>query len=343
MPIMICHDQEILDFLSYDNFNDQVCDDHIFNRFPVLRSSSDPDKLAKLRLFFSKLNLNMCLEPQQLWATEKPKLLLHSEKKSKNLELYNQKKFIGVYWWSHAIIARDWFRYAEHDPNLQQKQIKQNFLIYNRAWSGVREYRLKFAELIVKQDLQNQCMMKFNPWDSGQHYQTHVYRNLNFTVDTKLEDYFMLNEHDATASADYVTTDYVNTGIEVVLETLFDDDRWHLTEKILRPIACGQPFMLAATPGALSYLRSYGFQTFSPLINESYDSITDPVARLQAIIAEMRRIADLDLEQRQILFDQLRKIAAHNRGWFFCSEFHHRITSELQQNFAQALTHLQGT
>jgi hypothetical protein len=49
-----------------------------------------------------------------------------------------------------------------------------------------------------------------------------------------------------------------------VAETVFDT-RIHLTEKTLRPIACGHPFILAAGPGSLKYLQTYGFRTFSPL------------------------------------------------------------------------------
>jgi hypothetical protein len=69
-----------------------------------------------------------------------------------------------------------------------------------------------------------------------------------------------------------------------VLETLFDDHRWHLTEKSLRPIACGKPFVLMATPGSLQYLRQYGFKTFDGLIDETYDSIQNPKQRLQAVL-----------------------------------------------------------
>ena len=78
-----------------------------------------------------------------------------------------------------------------------------------------------------------------------------------------------------------------------MLETLFDDTRWHLTEKSLRPSACGKPFMLAATAGSLQYLRSYGFKTFSGLIDESYDLIVEPHLRLQSIAQEMQRISQL--------------------------------------------------
>ena len=57
-------------------------------------------------------------------------LLLHSEKNSNVLEHFEHDDAIGVYWWSHAIIARDWFRYATVDLMLDAvHKIKYDFLI----------------------------------------------------------------------------------------------------------------------------------------------------------------------------------------------------------------------
>jgi hypothetical protein len=257
--------------------------------------------------------------------------------------MYEKSDYIGVYWWSHAMIARDWFRYAEHDIDLSQKQLTSDFLIYNRAWSGTREYRLKFAELIVQKNLKDHCNMRFNPYDDGKHYSQHQHHNSVFQTHTIFENYFELNTYDASASADYVASDYFSTGLEVVLETLFDDDRWHLTEKILRPISCGQPFMLAATAGSLEYLCNYGFKTFAPIIDETYDTIQDPVARLEAITSEMQRIAYLPTQEKQILFDQLHEIAQHNRQWFFSTEFQNSIIQELKNNLKQGRNRLVGS
>jgi hypothetical protein len=58
-------------------------------------------------------------------------LLLHSEQNSYPLTVFEQDDAIGVYWWSHAVIARDWFRYAEVDPVLPcTSSPKYDFLIY---------------------------------------------------------------------------------------------------------------------------------------------------------------------------------------------------------------------
>ena len=267
-------------------------------------------------------------------------LLVHSEKNSKQVNTYFQQGFLPVYYWSHAIIAADWFRYAEHDPVLQYDiaKVTQDFLIYNRAWTGTREYRLSFANQVVQAGLVKQCRTSFAPVDSGLHYSQHEFANPKLSINsTDIETVLPQNIHDSNASADYNNLDYSQTGMEIVLETLFDDLRWHLTEKSLRPIACGKPFMLVATPGSLEYLRSYGFETFGNFIDESYDLETDPVARLNAVIREMSRISSLNSSDKIVLWNQLHQIAARNKQRFFSAEWQASIVHEFVDNMNQAL------
>ena len=267
-------------------------------------------------------------------------LLVHSEKNSKEIDVYFQHGFLPVYYWAHAVIAADWFRYAVHDPVLQYNAaaFAQDFLIYNRAWSGTREYRLAFVDRLVQAGLTKNCRTSFAPEDAGVHYNQHVFANPDLKIDsTNLETVLPSNTHLSDSSADYNNQDYAQTGMEIVLETLFDDDRWHLTEKSLRPIACGKPFVLVATAGSLEYLRSYGFETFGNFINESYDLETDPVARLNAVIQEMSRISALSTADKIVLWDQLHKIAARNKQRFFSAEWQTSVVQEYIDNINQAL------
>jgi hypothetical protein len=96
--------------------------------------------------------------------------------------------------------------------------------------------------------------------------------------------------------------------------------------------------MLAATSGSLEYLRSYGFQTFSGLIDESYDTVTGPVERLQVITNEMRRISKMPKKQKQQLFEKLYQIADYNKKLFFSDLWHNGIVNEFKTNFESALT-----
>ena len=317
---MICHDQEPLnfDYWTQDNF---VC--HSMDKFFESESVATQ---------FAHWHLRSALENRHKAHVFKNTLLCHSELNSKELDKYTQNNFTGVYYWAHALIARDWYRYAQLDNGLKQKNIQSDFLIYNRAWSGTREYRLKFAELLVKSNLHHHCRMGFNENDHG-HYHSHKFINTNMQIKVKnLGEYFFKNDSLPSSSADYCTQDYQQTAIEVVLETLFDDDRLHLTEKSLRPIACGQPFILAATAGSLAYLRSYGFKTFSSVFDESYDIIADPVDRLNAIVNLMNNL--MNSSNRLEMYQQLQAIADFNQQRFFSSDFHQQVVDEFKQNFS---------
>jgi hypothetical protein len=344
LPMVFVHDQEPLNF-----------DQYAWQDLPEIKQTQVPKNPAAESInhimyangpghnmyqhFFEYLNIRMTVSGT--WQNlHDYSILVHSEKNSDNVELYCQKYFLPVYWWCHAVVARDWFRYAEHDSELgiNLNHIKKDFLIYNRAWTGTREYRLKFVELLIENQLLEFSKISFSSIDGKCHYKDHQFKNANFKISRyDFENQIPPNTADSNASADYVAQDYQQTAIEIVLETLFDDNRNHLTEKTLRPIACGRPFILTATVGSLKYLQSYGFQTFSGLIDESYDSITDPLLRLQAITAEMCRISSLPAEQKQQLFEKLYEIADYNKKLFFSTNWQNSIVDEFKNNFKSAV------
>lgn len=323
-PVVICHDQEPLDL---DSYAEEILKNTISLWESKHTTSAPPHVIDFLK---QRQHFGHVLQPINTYDYT---VLLHSEQNSAQVEQC-QNFYVPVYYWSHALIARDWFRYANIDPALSEPNMyTHDFLIYNRAWSGTREYRLKFAELIVNSQLHQHCKMGFFTTDQQVEYRDHQFKNQDLSITNhSLEDYFFNNTASSSSSADYVAADYRSCAIEVVLETLFDDSRIHLTEKILRPIACGQPFILASTPGSLGYLHSYGFQTFGELIDESYDLIKDPVDRLNAIVSVMQHIANMTLEHKTVLFEKMSKITQHNRERFFSAEFQNQVTQEFKHN-----------
>ena len=334
-PQAIFHDQEPLNFnlWTQDNFK------QAWHRYLDTRPTKQhPLCHHPLQVSFHiSLHLRTMVMPVTVYDCI---LLVHSEQNSKEVDTYSQHGFIPVYYWSHALIAADWFRYAKHDPVLQYDStaFTQDFLIYNRAWSGTREYRLTFVDKLVQAGLINNCRTSFAPVDSDLHYSQHQFVNSDLAITrTDLETVLPPNTHNSHASADYNNQDYAQTAMEIVMETLFDDSRLHLTEKTLRPIACGKPFMLVATAGSLEYLRSYGFETFGDHIDESYDLETDPVARLTAVIQEMSRIAAMSSADKIVLWNQLHRIAARNKQRFFSAEWQSRVVQEYVDNMDQAV------
>lgn len=253
--------------------------------------------------------------------------------------VYADHTYEYCYYWCHALLARDWFRFAQHDrlPPRAQSNVAKPFLCYNRSWTGTREYRVKFAEMLVQQELLEPCKTWFSASEDGLHYSQHAYQNPNFRPENhELHRYFQPSDSLASASADYVRDHYVDSAWEVVLETVFDSDHQFLTEKVLRPIACTQPFILAASPGSLQLLHHYGFKTFGEYIDESYDTETDPVARLKAVLDCMRSALSVSARDYQ----QVYRIAQYNHARFFSDQFLQVIVDEYQSNMKTALEKL---
>lgn len=105
----------------------------------------------------------------------------------------------------------------------------------------------------------------------------------------------------------------IDSYFEIVTETYFTDETTlYLTEKTVRPILRFQLFIIVGSPFSLRYLRSRGFQTFAPYIDESYDEITDPVERMSAIMKEIDRLCRLDKKELHDIYCQLWPRVLHN-------------------------------
>lgn len=288
-PTILCYDQEPL---NYDLYTDDV-----------ITSTVNLNKQNNIYIPDNNLRNAHPTSWHKKW------ILLHSELNSLEVKKYEAtEKFATAYWWSHGLISRDWYRYAEYDRALSTQNIsKDKFLVYCRGLDGSRQYRLTFLEMLNRFNLLKYCNL------------TNHQRAIP-----------------STASAEYDSNDFTSSDISVVLETIFESSRIHLTEKTLRPIACGHPFILAAGPGSLEYLKTYGFQSFSPWIDESYDLISDPNERLLKISKEMERIASLDAAQYQTLICECQSIAQYNKQLFFSNKFLNQVTNEMITNVSIA-------
>lgn len=329
---VICNDQEPLEFARYNLTSADICQwwqrrlpQHLW---PILQKQQHKWQIL------SRSNLGAVAQPN---ASDKF-VLLHSERGGRNLELY-QDVAVPAFWWSHALLARDWYRFAGNDMRLKlpyDLNFARDFNIYARSWTGSREYRLTFLSLVKAAKLLGNSHITFDHFDSGNHFSNHVFANKEFFLDTSL-GVIPSSTIMPTASATYDPSDYTQNAIDVVLETIFDQDRIHLTEKVLRPIACGKPFLLMAPRGSLQYLKSYGFETFSGLMDESYDMIDDPVLRMQALIREMQMIVSLSPQKKKQLFAECHDIARRNQKHFFHDDFMYTICDEAKHNVNVAI------
>jgi len=333
IPNIVCHDQEPLDYASH-------IWDHDLERISAWHSSSglgrrDPNTRLKMLLFYIKdpvLSRGLTYLGVNQWVFDWI-ILLHSEINSDDVEKFSHKKFLPVYYWCHAVLAKDWYRFAQHDVRLHQKNIKKTFLVYCRDWTPIREYRLKFLDLLLDANLLDDCEISTQHTNSqGVHLNDYQIQDPRFVVDTARLLSIPDNGAPAASSADYDADDFASTAVSVVLETVVDS-KIHLTEKTLRAIACGHGFVLVAGPESLDYLRRYGFRTFGHVFDESYDTEKDTVKRLEKVIATMQQIKNLSKSQ----WHEINEIAAHNRSRFFSEDFANQVRSELTSNLTPAV------
>jgi hypothetical protein len=350
MPAVIMHDQEPLDWNLYNCPDQYVKLWKERGELPTDFLRDNKNNAADCTVFstefndlkyryLSKFNLKSEVFRKGTILYDQI-ILIHSEKNSIDLEYYQNNEFACVHYWAHAVIARDWYRFAEYDIRLQTDSKSQNtFLIYCRDWGHRREYRLKFLELLIKNNLHHVSQTSIMHVNSdGIHFLDYEVLNPAFKLDNpKLLCQIPTNTFSSASSGDYDCDDFVSTQISIVLETMFDDRRIHLTEKILRPIACGHPFILAAGAGALEYLRSYGFQTFAPWIDESYDQESNSLNRIQKIIWSMQQVQNIQGQDREDFFQEIKSIAEFNKKHFFSNKFSDQVKNELKNNLNLAM------
>ena len=132
-----------------------------------------------------------------------------------------------------------------------------------------------------------------------------VYNKLPLIADT--------DRFDINYALDLNNTLYDTYPVNLVTETLFFTNAIFPTEKIFKPMLHGQIFLLAGAPGFLKKLRSYGFKTFSPYIDETYDDIDDPVERGIALVRTLKAIVKSSEADFAALLLQCQPTIQHNR------------------------------
>lgn len=272
-----------------------------------------------------------------------PKILANSEKSEILKTMCRTHDLLDWYFFYHGFAALDWYRDAIYFTPVPR--VQHAYLSYNHLTRSKRAYRMALTARLHQRDILDRGIISFHgtPEDCQQEIMdaesplSDISRSLiqDHLLDIDLPltaDYANI---DGTASANFGWIEYQTRSralFSVVNETVFFDPKLHLTEKIFQPIVCGRPFLLAAAPGNLAYLRSYGFQTFSDFVDESYDDETDPDKRLDMIANQIHMISKLSLSQLNGMLGEMQPILLHNKNHFF-GDFKQIIIREFVNNF----------
>jgi hypothetical protein len=233
------------------------------------------------------------------------------------------------YYFFHAWACQDWFRGYDKTfliARARDRKPTRTFMSPNRIVAGKRDHRVLFLYNIFKNNLENNhisaprtCQYEgvdisvvaskyCNTYpDIEQVFaQAELPRLFSGETDQPMSSYELGNFAEAEDSLVYVPT-----------ETVYAGRRSHLTEKTFKAIALEMPFVLVAPYGSLSYLREYGFQTFAPYIDETYDLIEDPVARIEAVTRILLELQARSAAARAELWQNLLPRVEHNYDHFY--------------------------
>ena len=283
--------------------------------------------------------------PYMYWFTVDPgKLILMTSEYSDLVNQYTKSQsFYSMYYFFHGFAALDWYRgyYALNYDQPVIKEYQYDYITFNRLIHNDRSYRIYLISKLKEQQLSDRGLISFSVADDNDkswrdeitdpnsklsaHAKKHADQYLG-DVDKLIIDGSKLS---GSVSADIPRN--LDALWHIVTETVFYYNKLHLTEKIFKPIVSKQPFMLLAAPGNLAYLRSYGFKTFDGIIDESYDTIQDNDARIDAVVKQLAWYCGLSAKEKQDVICALEPIIEHNFRHFY-GEFRHIITQELLGN-----------
>jgi len=261
----------------------------------------------------------------------------YTEKLSK---IYNWKVH---YYFYHGWACMDWFRGYDRTfliPRARDRNPTRTFMSPNRIVAGKRDHRVLFLYNVFKHGLEQNhisapriCQYERVDITSIAQKYVNVYQDITDVLtqaqlprlfageeSQEMHSYQLGNFAEAQDSLVYVPT-----------ETVYFGRRLHLTEKTFKAIALEMPFVLVAPAGSLEYLRGYGFQTFAGIFDESYDTETDDIRRIEKVTQLLKDLNNLSVAERQQIHRACLPVVEHNYHHFYRGAFSDLLWEELTQ------------
>jgi len=276
------------------------------------------------------------------------KILANSEWSNIKKQICKDRHILDWYYFYHGFAALDWYRDAQYINT--DHDVVNAFISLNHTITHDRSYRIALLARLINRDIVSRGQTSWHAdlnttmqeIENAHNYLSYRNRVLCCDAFRRCKDLPWRLDNvkiDGNLSAHFGHGEYrlwQRSLLHVVNETVFYQSKLHLTEKIFKPIVAQRPFILVAASGNLAYIRSYGFQTFSSWIDESYDEIQDPDERLDAIAKEISRFAAMSISELNNIRRDMQSVLTFNKQHFF-GEFRNLIVNELVDNFDQCI------
>jgi hypothetical protein len=115
--------------------------------------------------------------------------------------------------------------------------------------------------------------------------------------------------------------------VSIVGETKYGVPTANFTEKVLNPMKLYRPFIVAAPPYTLEYIKNLGFKTFDRWWSEDYDSIENHTERLNAIFNIIEDLEKKSLDEMKNILKEMKDILNWNAFMYHSLPFNPVILS----------------
>jgi hypothetical protein len=292
-----------------------------------------------------------------------PFILITTEKNSETVNRVKEKfGWPIVYYFHHVFAAHDWYRGYQFDSLLippEKRTINKKYITFNRLHSAGRIYRCLLINELIKHEILDQGHVSLNDVcpENNLDYQTNLLQT-TFPIPKELvtetianidrvpkplridyKDQESIPNHSMVLSAVRETQE---SFLYVVTETCYWEQKCHLTEKIFKPIVSRMPFILVGPAHNLEYLKSYGFKTFDCWIDESYDSIKDPIQRMTAVGQVLKYVCDKTTDELKTMLLEMQPVIEYNYNLFYSPGFLQYAWDEFKSNLQLGINSIPG-
>lgn len=277
--------------------------------------------------------------------------IITSERDSDALEeicsLYDWKSY---YYFFHGWAAMDWFRGYDKSFLIappEQRQITHSLIAPNRIVGGRRDHRVLLMYHMLKNQIDRAhisfpeiCPVENVPsaiiaqkWKDQYPDIIDTFRqaglpwNMPGEIGHPMHSCWLSLFDQCAESLVYVST-----------ETVYFGRRNHITEKTFKPICLQMPWILVAPAGSLEYMRSYGFQTFGDVWDESYDEETNDIHRMEKIAKLIQDLNGASMTELQQIHRHVQPAVSHNFQHFYGQGFANILWQEFNVMLEQLRT-----
>lgn len=334
--ISIFYSEGIIELVKFEDIIPQETLDKVRNdeRTCLLVSCDNEANIEHIERIYDELICKL--------AIPSDKIVVYSDNVDIGIEidrvasLYNQP--IIKYVWCSVFQMMISFQLRRHlklissIPTLEKKTYNKSFINFNRKW---RIHRPMFVGLLHCYKMLDRGYISLGVAGDGMNWDS-VFDYVSTIKDSHMRTLLLSNEDSISKIPNlYLDTTnlavnrpklveddigleptaryYRDTYFSIVSEThFFDSPGRFLTEKTFKPIAFKHPILMISSPHSLELLKTMGYKTFHPYINESYDTIQDDESRMMAILIEANRLANLSHDEVMEFIDNVKPIVEHN-------------------------------